>query len=45
MKALAESKLRAHQFANDFSDVAKFGVFTELRYGVTCFLPRIDIGS
>jgi hypothetical protein len=45
MKTLAESDLRAHQFENDFSDVAKFALFTALRYGVTCFSPRIDIGS
>lgn len=45
MKVLAEPELRAHKFANYLSDVAKFALFTALRYGVTCFSPRIDSGS
>ena len=45
MKVLAESELRAHKLVNDLCDVAKFAVFTALRYAVTYFSPRIDIGS
>jgi hypothetical protein len=45
MKVLADFELRAHKFANDLSDVAKFALFTALRYGVTCFSPGIGIGS
>jgi hypothetical protein len=37
MKALALSKLLAYQFANDFSDVAKFAELAALRYGVASF--------
>jgi hypothetical protein len=45
MKVHAESELRAHKFANDLFEVATFAFFTALRYGVTGFSSRIDIGS